>query len=156
VDTKALIHPGLEAITMAGPMADPMADPSGRRMRRPREVKVAAILLAVLGVLGLLLAWLVLTLLDNDRNDGQSVADGYFMLVYLQFALSGLQVVSGVLLWRGSRVGRVLGIVLCVVNVLGAIGTLASGAVAQAIFAAALNIGLIRMLADEEVGYWIE
>jgi hypothetical protein len=160
VNAEALIHLRLEAITMAEPQRligeSPSAEPPAPRMTRPREVKIAAITLAALGVFSLLLTWLVLSLLDNDRNHGQAVSDGYFILVYVQFALSGLQVVSGVLLWRGSRLGRVLGIVLCLVNVLGAIGTLASGAVAQAIFGAALNIGLISLLANEEVGYWVE
>jgi hypothetical protein len=133
----------------------PTITPSDQRVQRPKEAKVAAISIAVLGVLGLFLTWLVLWLLDNDKSHGRSVAGGYFVFVYVQFALSGLQVVSGVLVWRGVGLGRILGIVLCVVNVLGAVGTLASGAVVQAIFAVVLNIVLIRMLADEEVGHWV-
>ena len=133
-----------------------MTEPAASPMPRPREVKVATMVLAAIGAIGLLTAWLLLTVLRDDQNHGQDVASGYFTLVYLQFAFSGLQVISAVLLWLGSRWGRVLGIVLCAIDVIAAVANLGHGAVVPTLFGVVLNIVAIRALADSEIGYWVE
>lgn len=74
--------------------------------------------------------------------------------MYLQFALSGTQIVSGIFVLRGAWWARLLGIVLCGINLIGAVVNLVSGAPLPAIIAIALNVALIKYLMNEDVREW--
>jgi hypothetical protein len=121
---------------------------------RPRQATVAAILLGLFGLLGVFVAWLLVAALKDDTDHGETVNGALYALAYLQFALSGAQIVSGLLVWQGRAWARILAIVLCSVNLLGGVLSLASGGAFQAITALALNIGLIRMLTRPDVADW--
>ena len=119
---------------------------------RPRQAKTAAVLLIVFGVLGFLLAILLLSIVSDSH--GQSVPAVLYVLVLAQMALSAAQAVSGVAIWEGWSWARGLAIALCSVNLVGALVSLFTGAIFQAISAAAINIGLLRLLNNYEVQVW--
>jgi hypothetical protein len=119
---------------------------------RPRQVKTAAVLLIVFGVLGFLFALLLMSIVGDSH--GQSVPAWVYVLVFAQMALSAAQAVSGVAIWQGASWARGLAIALCSVNLIGAVASLFTGAILQAISGAAVNIALIRLLNNYEVDVW--
>jgi Co/Zn/Cd efflux system component len=124
------------------------------REPRPRQVKVATVLMVLFGILGLFVTWLLLSVLNDDADHGETVKGGLYTLCYLQFALSSLQIISGVLVWQGRPWARYLAITLCSINIAGDVFSLAAGARLQAISGVAINVGLIRMLMRYEVVDW--
>lgn len=130
------------------------SNPESTLPDRPRQVKTLAVLLVVFGVLGLLLALLLMSIVNDSSDHGQSVPAVLYVLVFAQFALSAAQAMSGVFIWQGRSWARVLAIVLCSVNIIGAVVSLFTGAIFQAISGAAINIGLLRLLNDYEVQVW--
>jgi hypothetical protein len=131
------------------------APPARPAQRRPRDVVIGSIALVVIGVLGLLEAWLLLSVLSDDADHGQSVSSAWFGLCYLQFALSGTQLLSGLLIWRGRLPWtRIAAIAICVVNLLGGVVTLFSGNVVPGIFGVVVNGALIRLLTKDDVYDW--
>jgi hypothetical protein len=123
--------------------------------RRTRSVVTASVALVVLGLLGVLLAWTLLAALNNDADHGQSVESWLYGLCYLQFALSGTEVLSGLAIWRGGLPwARITAIVICVVNLLSGVVSLLSGNVLPGIFSVALNGALIAMLRNDDVYDW--
>jgi hypothetical protein len=64
--------------------------------------------------------------------------------------------VSGVFVLQGRNWARLLAIGLCSVNLLGAVVSLFTGAIFQAITAFAINVALIRLLNDYEVQAWCD
>jgi hypothetical protein len=121
---------------------------------RPRQVKTLAILLIVFGVLGLLFALLLMSIVSDSAGHGQSVPAVLYVLVFAQVALSAAQAITGVFVWQGRSWARVLAIVLCSVNIVGALVSLFTGAILQAISGAAINVALIRLLNNDEVQVW--
>jgi len=119
---------------------------------RPRQVKTSAVLLIVFGVLGFLLALLLMSMVSDSH--GRSVPAVLSVLVFAQMALSAAQAVCGVAIWEGWSWARGLAISLCSVNLVGALVSLFTGAILQAIAGAAVNIGLLRLLNDYEVQAW--
>lgn len=134
-------------------MTDPVAEPADQTTReRPRQVSMTAILLVVFGGLGLMLAMLLLSVV-NDEDD---LPGWVYALVYTQFLLSGAQILSGIFVWLGKAWARTVATVVCSINLVGAVLSLVSGAVLQAITAGAVNIALLRMLRGREVTEWCE
>jgi hypothetical protein len=129
-------------------------EPPKARRRPPGLVIATTILLAIFGALGLLFGWLLLSLINDDTSHGESVSGTLYFLAYLQFTLSALQILSGLMVLRGWRWGRILAITLCSVNLLGGVVDLFSGAPVQAIGNFALNIALIRLLTRDTVADW--
>ena len=127
-------------------MTDPLAQPADQTRERPRQVTIASVLLVIFGGLSLMLAMLLLSIV----NDESGVPAWLYVLVYAQFLLAGLQVLSGVFVWLGKAWARTAAMVVCVINLVGAVLSLVSGAIPQAITGAAVNIALLWLLAREE------
>ena len=130
------------------------SNPEPTRPSRPRQATMLAVLLGAFGVLGILLAFLLRSIVGDSADHGQSVPAVLYILVYAQLLLSATQAISGVFIWQGREWARVLAIVLCSVNILGAVVSLFTGAILQAIGALAINIGLLRLLNNEDVREW--
>lgn len=133
-------------------MTDPVAQPADQTRERPRQVTYTAILLVVFGGLGLMLAMLLLSAV-NDEGD---LPGWVYGLVFVQFVLSGLQILSGVFVWLGKSWARTVATVVCSINLVGAVLSLVSGAIPQAITAGVVNIAVLRMLRGREVTEWCE
>jgi hypothetical protein len=131
--------------------AVPAGIPLPPRRVRPRQVKVVSILLVFFGLLGVAIAWLLLSLIDDDVNHGETVNRFLYVLCYAQFALAVLQIASGALVWQGANWARITAIVLCGINALSGVISLFSGGGFQAIVGILLNIALIRMLLRDDV-----
>jgi hypothetical protein len=130
-----------------------MTDPATQPVReRPRQVWIASILLAVFGGLGLMLAMLLLSVVNNEPD----VPGWVYGLVSVQFLLSGLQILSGIFVWLGRQWARTAATVVCSINLVGAVLSLFTGAVLQAIITGAVNIAVIRLLRSREVAEWCE
>jgi hypothetical protein len=129
------------------------ADPAVQPVRhRPRQVTMTSVLLAIFGGLGLMMAMLLLSIV-NDESD---LPGWVYVLVYGQLLLSGAQILSGVFVYLGRSWARKVAVVICVINLVGGVLSLFSGAILQAITAAAVNIALIRLLTGNEVTEWCE
>jgi hypothetical protein len=133
-------------------MTDPVAQPADQLRERPRQVTMTAVLLAVFGGLGLMLAMLLLSVVNNEDD----LPGWVYGLVFVQFLLSGAQILSGIFVWLGRSWARTVATVVCSVNLVGAALSLVSGAFLQAITAAAVNIALLRMLRGRDVTEWCE
>lgn len=134
-------------------MTDPAVQPTDRsRERAPRQVWWASILLAVFGGLGLMLAMLLLSVVNNEDD----VPGWVYVLVYVQFLLSGLQILSGIFVWLGRRWARTAATVVCSINLFGAVLSLLTGAFLNALTTGAVNIALLRLLRSREVAEWCE
>jgi hypothetical protein len=118
-------------------------------------VTVTAILLMMLGVLGVLSAWLIFELINDDTSHGESVSGWPYALAYIQFAMSGLQIAAGVMVWMGRTWARMLAITLCSISILAGLFSLFSHA-PSALAGIALNIGLIRLLTHDDVADWCD
>jgi hypothetical protein len=129
--------------------ADPLARPA---RERPRQVTWASVLLAVFGGLGLMMAMLLLSIV-NDESD---LPGWIYALVYGQLLLSGAQILTGVFVYLGKSWARTTATVICSINLIGAVLSLVSGAIVQAITGAAVNIALLRMLTSSDVKEWCE
>jgi hypothetical protein len=124
------------------------------RPPRPRQVTTAAVLLVLLGLLGVFGTWLLLSLANNAVKQGHVVSPAVHQFGYIQFALSGALIASGLLVWLGKPWGRILAIVLCSVNVLGGVIALFRGLPYMIIIGILLNISLIRTLSQDTVKDW--
>jgi uncharacterized membrane protein (DUF2068 family) len=124
------------------------------RPPRPRRVTTAGVLLIVLGALGVLLSFFVIALLHRDQNNGDTVSGGVFFLLYLQLVLSAAEAVAGILLLQGRGWARIVAIVLCSINLAGAVISLFTGAGGSVITGILINVALIRLLTREEVVEW--
>lgn len=134
-------------------MTDPAAQPRDRSQERaPRKVWLVTILLAVFGGLGLMLAMLLLSAV----NTAGDVPGWVYGLVFAQFLLSGLQILSGIFIWIGKAWARTAATVVCSINLVGAVITLLSGAYINALSTGAVNAGLIALLRSQEVADWVE
>ncbi|GIJ60868.1 hypothetical protein [Virgisporangium aurantiacum] len=133
-------------------MTDPVAEPADQIRERPRQVTWTAILLVVFGGLGLMLAMLLLSAV-NDEGD---LPGWVYLLVFVQFVLSGTQILSGVFVWLGKSWARTVATVVCSINLVGAVLSLVSGAIPQAITAGVVNVAVLRMLRGREVTEWCE
>jgi hypothetical protein len=123
--------------------------------RRPGQVVIGSIAMVVVGLLGVLTTWLLLSLLNDAADHGESVKSWLYGLCYLQFVVSGTQIVSGVVVWFGRQPwARTAAIVICVLNLLGGVVSLFSGNCLPAIFNVILNIALIRILSSDDVHDW--
>jgi hypothetical protein len=93
-------------------------------------VTAAGVILVVLGALGIL-GGLIMLALDPEDLAGFSTVDLERVargLGVLAMALGGLEVLAGVLVLRLSHAGRILGLVLACLGLLGGLGSLAGGA----------------------------
>jgi MFS family permease len=123
--------------------------------RRTRNVVIASAALVGLGLLGVLLAWVLLSVLNDEADHGQSVGSWLYALCYVQVVLSGTQVVSGLFIWRGGhRWARLAALVICVVNLLSGVVTLLSGNIFQGLFGTAMNGALIGLLRNDDLYDW--
>jgi hypothetical protein len=118
-------------------------------------VTVTAILLVMLGVLGVLFAWLIFELINDDTSHGESVSGWPYALAYVQLAMSGLQIAAGVMVWVGRAWARKLAIVLCSISILTDLFSIVSQA-PSALAGIVLNIGLIRLLTHDDVADWCD
>jgi hypothetical protein len=121
---------------------------------RPRQATTAAILLIVFGVLGILAALLLISLINNDASHGQTDPAYVYVLFYLQLVLSLAEAACGIFVWQGKAWARTLAIAVCSINIIGGVLSLFSGVAFQAIVGVILNIVLIRLLANEDVKDW--
>jgi hypothetical protein len=129
------------------------ADPLPRAERdRPRQVTIASVLLAIFGGLGLMMAMLLLSIV-NDESD---LPGWIYALVYAQLVLSGTQILTGVFVYLGKAWARRTALVICGINLLGAVLSLATGQFLPALTAGAVNIALLRMLRGSDVVEWCE
>lgn len=135
---------------------DVQNNPEPTRPSRPRQITVLAVLLTVFGLLGILAAALLMSIISDSADTGRSVPAVLYLLGYAQFALSATLALCGVFVWQGRSWARVLAIALCSVNLVGALVTLISGAVFQAIAGFAINVALIRLLTGSEVQAWCD
>lgn len=133
-------------------MTDPLAQPADQTRERPRQVTMVSVLLVIFGALSLMLAMLLLSIV-NDESD---LPGWLYVLVYGQFLLAGLQVLSGVFVWLGKAWARTAAMVVCAINLVGAVFSLVSGSIFQAITAGVVNIALLRLLRSTEVIEWCE
>ncbi|MBM2618777.1 hypothetical protein JIG36_24775 [Actinoplanes sp. LDG1-06] len=132
--------------------ADVQSYPEPTRPVRPRKAKMLAFLLGGFGVLGFLLSIVLLGTVTDSH--GMRVPAVVYVLVYAQFVLSATQAVCGVFIWQGRSWARSVAIGLSVINLLGAVVNLFTGAIFPAITAFAVNAALIRLLNDDEVKEW--
>lgn len=129
------------------------ADPAVQPVRyRPRQVTVTSVLLAIFGGLGLMMAMLLLSIVNNESD----LPVWIYGLVYAQLLLSGAQILSGIFVYLGKAWARKVAVVICGINLAGAVLSLFTGAILQAITAAAVNIALIRLLTGSDVAEWCE
>jgi hypothetical protein len=129
------------------------ADPAVRPVRhRPRRVTMTSVVLAIFGGLGLMMAMLLLSIV-NDESD---LPAWIYVLVYAQLLLSGAQILSGIFVYLGKAWARKMALVICGINLVGAVLSLFSGVILQAVTAAAVNIALVRLLTGTEVAEWCE
>jgi hypothetical protein len=99
---------------------------------RPQPVSVAGWILVVLGAIGALAGVVLMVMRPQDLAslgtmgglDLSRVARG---LGLLSAAIGALQVIAGVLVLRLSNAGRILGITLSVLGVIGALQSLSGG-----------------------------
>jgi hypothetical protein len=133
-------------------MTDPLAQPADQTRDRPRQVSWAAALLVVFGGLSLMLAMRLLSVV-NDEDD---LPVWVYGLVYVQFLLAGFQILSGVFVYIGRAWARRLAMVICGINLVGAVLSLVSGAIVPAITSAVVNVALLRMLRSADVAAWCE
>ena len=108
--------------------AQPSEGPS-----RPQIVSVAGWILVVIGAIGGLAGLVLLLVRAQDLANLGTVGDLQLDRVgrglgLLSLVIGALQVASGVLVLRLSNAGRVLGITLAVLGVIGGLGALGSGA----------------------------
>lgn len=107
----------------------PAPSGGGGRSTRPQLVTAAAVILIALGVLGIF-GGLILLALDPQDLAGIStvnldrVARGIGVLA---MAFGGLEVLAGVLVLRLSNAGRILGLVLACLGVVGGLGSIGDG-----------------------------
>ncbi|MFG1604880.1 hypothetical protein [Actinoplanes sp. NPDC049265] len=132
------------------------SNPEPTRPTRPRKATMLAVLLIVFGVLGILASFLLLSIVNDSSGHGQSVPAFLYVLVYAQFMVSAAQAVSGGFVLQGRNWARVLAIALSSLNLVAAVVSLFTGAIAQAISGLAINIALIRLLNDYEVQAWCD
>jgi hypothetical protein len=134
-------------------MTDPEAPPRDRSQERPPgKVWLVSILLAVFGGLSLMLAMLLLSAVNNEND----LPGWVYGLVFVQFLLAGLQILSGVFVWIGKAWARTIATVVCSINIAGAVLTLLSGGVLNGLVTMSVSIGLIVLLRHREVSDWLE
>jgi hypothetical protein len=133
-------------------MTDPLAQPADRTGDRPRQVSWAAILLVVFGSLSLMLAMRLLSI----ANDEADLPAWISWLIYGQFVLAGVQILSGVFVYHGRPWARTVATVVCGINLGGAVLSLVSGAIVPAITSAVVNVALLRLLRGSEVTAWCD
>lgn len=121
---------------------------------RPRQATMLAVLLLIFGGLGIVVALLLTSIVDDSADHGRSVPAVLYVLVYAQLLLSTTMSAAGAFVWQGRSWARVLGIVLCSVNVAFAFASLFTGAVLQGLMGIAINVALLRLLNDYEVRVW--
>jgi hypothetical protein len=111
----------------------PHPEPVFAPVARPPLVTAAGILLIVVGVLGVLGG---LSLLVADAQELSSLSSRFGNVDFVRMArgigflaivLAGLEVLAGALVLRRSNGGRILGIVLAIIGILGGFGTVAGG-----------------------------
>jgi uncharacterized membrane protein (DUF2068 family) len=122
---------------------------------RPRQVKIASILMAVFGTLGLIVSALLWVVLAEDASHGRESPVWLYALLAAQVLVSASQVVSGVLIWQGVAWARNLAAVICGLNIAGGVLTLVTGAALQAVVGIVVNIALIRLLYHQDVTDWL-
>jgi hypothetical protein len=133
-------------------MTDPQARPADQIRERPRQVSWLAALLVVFGGLSLMLATRLLSIV-NDESD---LPAWVYVLVGVQFLLAGAQMLSGVFVYIGRAWARRVATVVCVINLVGAVLSLVSGAIVPAITSAVVNIALLRLLRSTDVAEWCD
>jgi hypothetical protein len=101
------------------------AQPGTWRPRRPGIVTAAAVLLLVSGGLAVLGSLLILSSGDRTALPGMG-ADAVHTLGAIALVIGGVEVLAGILVLRLVPAGRVLGIILAGLGVLGALRTLGS------------------------------
>ncbi|GAA0932684.1 hypothetical protein GCM10009557_94840 [Virgisporangium ochraceum] len=133
-------------------MTDPLAQPADQTRDRPRQVNIVSVLLVVFGGLSLMLAMLLLSIVNNESD----LPPWIYVLVYGQLLLAGLQILSGIFVWLGKAWARTAAMVVCGINLVGAVFSLVSGSIFQAVTAGVVNIALLRLLRSTEVTDWCE
>lgn len=143
-------------------MGRPDDDPAAARFSpapltpRKRGVKVwiASIVLVIFGIFGLLVAALLLAEANSDVDHGRDVSTALYALIYVQFALSTAQVVSGVAVWLGKRWAIGLATAVLAVNILGNIMSFFAGAFVPAAVGLLVNGSLIATVRGDDVVEW--
>lgn len=135
------------------PMYSPNDDVAAPAERRPGQATTAAVLLIVIGALGVLTTVLLLSVLGDASGNGEQVSGVLQFLVFAQLALSAAQIVSGAFVLPGRHWARTLGITLTSLNLLGGILSLFSAG-ALALIGVILNITLLMLLTRRDVRYW--
>ncbi len=95
---------------------------------RPRSVTAAGVIMIVVGVLALIVALVFLSIAGNNGRFGVRVIDPDIARFTGTLALiqAPLDLIAGILVLRLSSVGRVLGIVIAAIGLLGGISQLSS------------------------------
>ncbi len=121
---------------------------------RPSVASTGAVLLVVFGALGVLVTLVILGQFGSADDDGQSVDTIDYLIWWGQLLFSSAQIVAGVFVWRGAEWARLLGIVLCGLNMLGGLASLFGGAVLPAFVNLAANGGIIATITRPDVREW--
>lgn len=111
----------------------PYPEPASRQIVRPPLVTAAGVLLMVVGVLGMLggIGLMVAGARDLGRISSQfgdvditRLARG---IGFLAVVLGALEVLAGILVLRRSNAGRILGIALAILGLIGGLGAVGGG-----------------------------
>ncbi|GAB7052457.1 hypothetical protein [Catenuloplanes indicus] len=122
---------------------------------RPRQVKLVSVMLAVLGALGLVVSVALIALLGEEAGRGSDVPAWSYALLIAQLVISAVQIVTGILIWRGVAWARTAAAAICGLNVLGGVINILTGAALQSILGIVINIALIRLLFHDDVNDWL-
>jgi hypothetical protein len=131
----------------------PLPSIGGGRPPRPQLVTAAGVILTVLGALGIA-GGLILLALDPADLSGFStvnlerVARGIGVLA---MAFGGFEVLAGVLVLRLSNAGRILGLVLSCLGVVGGVGSLGDGAVVGLLSLGLYGLTVYALFAHRDV-----
>jgi hypothetical protein len=116
--------PSAERMDLPAPPAD--RSPEGKvGPDRPGFVTAAAAILLALGCLSVFGGVGLLALRDAPRIEDLGFGDALPAVAVVAVVLGGLQVGAGLLVLRLSAMGRILGLSLGILGILGGIGTLA-------------------------------
>lgn len=130
--------------------------PTVGRRARPQLVTAAGVIFIVLGAIGGLAGLVLLLLRQQDLASLGNVGNldlgrAARGIGLLSLAIGALQVVTGVLVLRLSNAGRILGLVLSVLGLVGALGSL-SGRAGAGVIALGLNgLVLYALIAHRDV-----
>ena len=124
---------------------------------RPGAATTGGVLLIVFGALAVIFSLYVISQLHATEVDYGESVDGFYYAIYVgQMVFSAVQIVAGIFLLKGREWARIVGILTCSLNLLAAIVALFTGSALAALFAFAINGGIITALTRPNVREWCQ